>query len=358
MFDSEEGFEAWWEDAVAASARGELTTWSEQEIEQHPLFCSDVPADITANPGLVAMQNLIYDEPPETVAATFKANGNEALIQGNFEDAAIFYSKGLQMAPVPAALRATLFSNRAQTYLKLRKYPEAFSDARKALYLDPSSTKAAYRGAVACHKLNLWKDGLLFVAKALEVCAEAEQTLFSEYKSIFSAEVDKKENQKISGNDSILVSLLSTRDISLAKQVYTYPGTSTAAVHLNEDKQSLLFPVLVLYDEFSQSDWMLSVHESLCVLDVYDTLFETVPEWLPPSRVSTYSAPANLTFFLEFHNPDNPRSQNLVQIDPALSLDQLTRGKTLVGFPVFHAIAKDRKTDIDSLLEQHTLIHS
>ena len=361
MFDSEEGFELWWQDAVAASARGELPTWSHEEIEQHPMFCADVPADISSSPGLVAMQNLIYDEPPETVAQNFKTNGNEALGRGLLADAVIFYTKGLEMETgVSGKLRAILFSNRAQCYLKLRKYPEAFSDSRKALFLDASSSKAAYRGAVASERLGLWKDGLLFVSRGLDLAAtDEERTLFSHYKDIFTQ--NKKEAEisqsRISDSDRILTSLLVERNISLVKEVYSYPGNTAAKVQLSEDRKSLLFPILMLYDEFNQSDWMLQVQEDASILDIHDALFETTPEWLPAARLPVYANPTQLNFFLEFHNPMHGQSQHLVRLlDSTCSLESLVRGKTLNGFPVIHVLASDRKNDIDTLIHQHTLV--
>lgn len=44
-------------------------------LTSHPLFMKELPKDIEGNPHLTALQNIIYDEDPETLAENLNVHG-------------------------------------------------------------------------------------------------------------------------------------------------------------------------------------------------------------------------------------------------------------------------------------------
>ena len=70
-------------------------------------------------------------------AEKLKAQGNEALKQGNSSRALELYSEAIKCDPENAAL----FSNRSAAYCKAEKYKEALTDAETAIQLKPQWSK-------------------------------------------------------------------------------------------------------------------------------------------------------------------------------------------------------------------------
>ena len=57
-------------------------------------------------------------------------------------------------------MRKIVLSNRAQSYIKTRKYREAEVDADQALSIDPGHIKSVQRRGTAKYYLNKYKEAL------------------------------------------------------------------------------------------------------------------------------------------------------------------------------------------------------
>ncbi len=66
-----------------------------------------------------------------------KVAGNRAFGKGEFDDAVLHYSLGIESASDDAVMRGTLFANRAAARLKLGDATKASADAKKAVKLRP-----------------------------------------------------------------------------------------------------------------------------------------------------------------------------------------------------------------------------
>lgn len=84
--------------------------------------------------------------------------GNQAYLQGDFERAAVMYSRGLEVEPK----NAILLSNRAAALIALHRGEEALQDASRAIESDPGYYKAYFRKADALRSVDR-------IAEALEV---------------------------------------------------------------------------------------------------------------------------------------------------------------------------------------------
>jgi tetratricopeptide (TPR) repeat protein len=97
-----------------------------------------------------------------TTVAELKALGNAQLQQGDAKQAAVSFTKALQLEPRNAAL----LSNRSAAFLKMGRASRALQDADECLRLDPSWLKAHYRRLMALRAIGADADSLLQTARA------------------------------------------------------------------------------------------------------------------------------------------------------------------------------------------------
>ncbi|ANB12321.1 Sgt2p [Sugiyamaella lignohabitans] len=83
-------------------------------------------------------------------AQKLKVEGNRFMAQQKFEEAVEAYTKAIAKEP----RNAVYFSNRSAAYSSLRKSTEAADDARKALEIDPTYSKAYSRLGLALYSLG------------------------------------------------------------------------------------------------------------------------------------------------------------------------------------------------------------
>lgn len=153
-------------------APGEHPTWSMDEIDNHPLFMTDVNTD-GSNPHIEALQSVLYDyETEDGVGLNFKNQGNDALSRGLIDDAGIFYERGIMSGCKDKELLSQLHSNLALIRLKQERFPECVDECYRAIGYNPSNTKAFMRGARASFQLDLFSQGVYFAKGGLDVDPE------------------------------------------------------------------------------------------------------------------------------------------------------------------------------------------
>lgn len=82
----------------------------------------------------------------------------------NLTEALNFYSKGISIVPT-----AQLLSNRAATYLSLKRLPLALQDAKKATQVSPQWAKAHRRKASVLDAMKRYQEAKLAYEQALKV---------------------------------------------------------------------------------------------------------------------------------------------------------------------------------------------
>jgi len=101
----------------------------------------------TAYPPRPTKKQASQDE--EVQANKLKDEGNELMRQNKYEEAIEKYSEAIDVVPV-----ATYYCNRAAAYSKLTQHEDAVKDAKAALELDPSYSKAYARMGFAYLNMN------------------------------------------------------------------------------------------------------------------------------------------------------------------------------------------------------------
>ncbi|TLD25437.1 hypothetical protein PspLS_05760 [Pyricularia sp. CBS 133598] len=93
---------------------------------------------------------------PKAQATELKNQGNKAFQSHDWPKAIEFYTQAIELNPE----EPTLYSNRAQAYLKTEAYGYAVADASKAIELNPGFVKAYYRRAIANTAILRPRDAL------------------------------------------------------------------------------------------------------------------------------------------------------------------------------------------------------
>ena len=100
------------------------------------------------------------------VAETYKKRGDDKFQKGDYCGAIEQYDKALtKSGELPAALAATIHSNRAACFLKSGQNVDARAAARKALALDPCNKKALLRLASAQTALGKHQEAVAAFAR-------------------------------------------------------------------------------------------------------------------------------------------------------------------------------------------------
>ncbi|XP_004607168.2 tetratricopeptide repeat protein 4 isoform X2 [Sorex araneus] len=280
----------------------------EEEFDKIPLFMKKAPSEIDPkeNPDLACLQSIIFDEErsPEEQAKTYKDEGNDYFKEKDYKKAVVSYTEGLKKKCTDPDLNAVLYTNRAAAHFYLGNFRSALNDVAAARKLKPNHLKAVIRGAL-CH-LELknfteavsWCDEGLQIdpteKKLLEVRVKADKLKRTQQRDMRKAKVNEKKEQ--SKNEALLQAV-QARGIRLAAAAageeedsdsegpgeLCLDGLSSenpCGARLSMDEQGRLsWPVLFLYPEYGQSDFISAFHEDSRFIDHLMVMFGETPSW-------------------------------------------------------------------------------
>uniref|UniRef100_A0A8C1KUM4 Prolyl-tRNA synthetase 2, mitochondrial n=1 Tax=Cyprinus carpio TaxID=7962 RepID=A0A8C1KUM4_CYPCA len=314
---------------MAAPAQGEDSDDTMDEfMETQPQ-----KTDPEKHPDLACIQSIIHDDDrtPEDKARALKDEGNEYFKEKNYKKAVVSYTEGLKKNCMDIELNAILYTNRAAAHFHLGNMRSALNDATAAKKLKPEHIKAIIRGAQCSVELRnyagalQWCDeGLMLLPtdrKLQELRATADKQKRKADRDARKANVNAKKEQN---DKEALLAAIKERGIKLLK---TEPsqnrgsdredddadgGASRALADLEldgigsqeatgarvyMDEQGVLhWPVLFLYPEHSQTDFISAFCENSSFMDHLAVMFG---EELPPWDVERKYQPQNLQRFLE-----------------------------------------------------------
>ncbi|XP_051027386.1 tetratricopeptide repeat protein 4 [Acomys russatus] len=315
----------------------------EEEFDKIPLFMKKAPSEIDPKefPDLACLQSIIFDDErsAEEQAKTYKDEGNDYFKEKDYKKAVASYSEGLKKRCVDPDLNAVLYTNRAAAQYYLGNFRSALSDVLAARKLKPGHVKAIIRGAL-CHlelkhfaeAVNWCDEGLQIDAKEkklLEMRAKADKLKRMEERDVRKAKLKEKKEQ--SQNEALLQAV-KARNIRLVSEVVNEDGESAsngpAEILLNglssenpcgarlslDDRGRLSWPVLFLYPECAQSDFISAFHEDSRFIDHLMAMFSEAPSWDSEQKYH----PDNLEVYFE----DDDRAE-LYQVSPWSTLLQV-----------------------------------
>lgn len=320
----------------------------EEEFNKIPMFMKTAPEEIDPQkyPELACLQNIIHDEdrPPEELAKCLKDEGNAYFKEKNYEKAVVSYSAGLKKKCGDQELNTVLLTNRAAAHFYLGNMRSALNDAAAAKKIKPDHLKALIRGAQCCIELRNFPDALQWCdeglkahptdKKLLELRATADKHKRAAERDARKAKVKEK---KLHGQKEALLSAIKDRGVKLFQSVEPRQRGSdseeeeerssaaiaqlsldglnsqevTGAQVFLDDQGLLHWPVLFLYPEHQQSDFISAFCENNCFVDHLAVMFEELPPWDTDRKY----LPQNLQLFFE-----DVQKEKLYQVDPETSL--------------------------------------
>ncbi|CAF1555423.1 unnamed protein product, partial [Didymodactylos carnosus] len=227
------------------------------DLQRHPFFLKEMPEDGSElHPAVEALQALKWDDvddTPKEKAEKFKEDGNYMFQLKKYKNSIISYTEGIKIRCTDSQLNAILFCNRASANYHLGNYRSALRDCVLSRKCKSDHIKAFVKGAEACMKLQMYKDVQSWCTAAL--LKEQER---DERKRLVRDRKKKTEEEKI-------LNAIKNRSIHLQTDpsIDIFDPNSSplgSSIKLNDEDDTLIFPVVILYPEYSQTDYVKEFH--------------------------------------------------------------------------------------------------
>ncbi|KAH8556912.1 hypothetical protein BGW37DRAFT_29977 [Umbelopsis sp. PMI_123] len=253
-------------------------------MSEVPLFMKELPAE--ENDTLAALQSLVYDGTPEEIAENFKNQGNEAYGRGRagYADAIKFYTQALDVECEDKKLNEACYANRAAVNLELQNYGKVLRDCAKCLGLNDKNVKALYRSAKALYALERLTEALDCCDHALVVDPENKAVI--QERERCKKRIDLLDEKKRKEEEKKRLELERKEKIDkMVKERHinfkvTDEGVAkTAQIQLDEETNTLSWPVFFLYPEYKESDYIQAFNETNTFQDHLEVMFEQPAPW-------------------------------------------------------------------------------
>ncbi|XP_066590172.1 uncharacterized protein Dpit47 [Prorops nasuta] len=270
----------------------------ESEMDKHPFFMNKAPEPgEELSPLMEGLQQLKYSEDentPEELANNYKEDGNFNYKYKKYRLAILSYTEGIRAKCKDQDLMAQLYNNRAAAQFMLKNYRSSLCDCKLALKHKSGYTKALCRAATCCFQIKDYDRCIDFCDQFLD--ANPTDKAILKLKSDATVARDKhrrdkrmkeKLEKKISQETDKLLEAIRSRNINLetnkscinlADLEPQVPQIAQSRVYL-DDQQRLTWPVMILYPETRQTDFIQNFHEDTLIHDQLKELFEEPPEW-------------------------------------------------------------------------------
>ncbi|XP_062994628.1 tetratricopeptide repeat protein 4 isoform X2 [Elgaria multicarinata webbii] len=283
------------------------TNW-EQEFDQIPMFMKKAPSEIDPkqNPDLACLQSIIFDE-EQTLEGNYRSALNDAIA-----------ARKLKPNHLKAITRGAL------CHLELKHFLEAMTWCEEGLRIDPKE-KTLLETRTKADRLKRTEERDLRKAKLQE---KREQ---SQKDALLKAIKDR--NIKLSPASSKEDTAVSEGFAEMSLDGLGPESAVNAKVCLDENA-SLTWPVLFLYPEHGQTDFISAFHEGSRFIDHLTVMFEELPPW----DVERKYLPSELELYFE----DEERAE-IYQIDTETTLLkalQHQRYFVKAGTPTFLVLVK------------------
>jgi hypothetical protein len=237
-----------------------------------------------------AMQALIDEgEDDVSLADHWKAKGNESVVNaqkeksgkklGYYRHALAHYDTALKhirdavrppnrVTKKVHKLHSTILSNRAQVHLALKNYGSCRKDCVKAVAMYRKNVKAYYRAAKASFEVKKYREGRQFAQFGLK--HDAENKPLIQIMAKLKAKCDaldakekqqKKALQQLDFKVSKCMKACQERNITVGPAQFIERYMDYEAIPEILPDGTMSWPVVFLYDEYQQSDFMQAFHE-------------------------------------------------------------------------------------------------
>ncbi|XP_042372985.1 tetratricopeptide repeat protein 4 [Plectropomus leopardus] len=368
QYDSDDGMDALMDNFKTHGYKNGFSedNW-EEEFDNIPMFMKKLPEEIDPkkHPELACLQAIIHDEDrtPEEIAQSLKDEGNDFFKEKKYEKAVLCYTVGLQKKCGDQDLNTILLTNRAAAHFHLGNMRSALNDAAAAKKMKPDHLKALIRGAQSSIELRNFTEAIQWCDEGLkahptdkklqELRATADKQKRAADRDARKAKLKEK---KLHGEKEALLAAIKDRGIKLLQSAKPRQhgsdsegedeGSAAAISQLSldglssqevtgaqvflDEQGSLNWPVLFLYPEHQQTDFISAFCENNCFMDHLAVMFG---EELPPWDTDRKYQPKNLQLFFE-----DEEKETLYQVNPETPLLKVLQHKRFfvkAGTPSF-----------------------
>ncbi|KAI1892003.1 hypothetical protein AGOR_G00149520 [Albula goreensis] len=375
QYESDDGMDEFMDKFTQQKYKGAFNedNW-EKEFDTIPMFMKKAPEEIDPqkHPDLACLQAIIHDDDrtPEEVAKSLKDEGNEYFKEKNYKKAIVSYTEGLKKKCGDTELNAILHTNRAAAHFHLGNMRSALNDATAAKKLKPDHLKALLRGAQCCMELHSYGEALQWCEEGLrlqpkdrklqELRAAADKMKRTAERDARKAKAKEKKERT---EREALLGAIQERGVKLLQPEKPPKrssdsededenrgvGSDMAGLNLDslgsqevggssvflDEHGTLHWPLLFLYPEHRQTDFISAFSESTCFMDHLAVMFG---EELPPWDTDRKYHPQNLQLYFEDY-----KTEQLHQVDlniPLLKILQHDRFFVKQGTPSVIVLVK------------------
>ena len=277
----------------------------EDEMANHPFFKKEFLDGEELSPMMQGLQDLKYsadENTPEELAKNYKEDGNFNFKCKKYRFAVASYTEGLRARCEDRELNCQLLTNRAAAQFHIGNYRSSLLDCRAALLLVPGHMKAVVRGA-ACHrKMSHHAECRDWCDTGLELepgHAELLQLRQDAVQLIKTAERDERKralaDKRRKVEENLVLELIRQRGVRVASArgdsglcLSDVEPCHPAAVHkrVHVADNALVWPVLFLYPEFGETDFIEEFKETDVFADHLEAMFGQGVERPPWDRGS------------------------------------------------------------------------
>ena len=281
----------------------------EDEMANHPFFKKQFEDGEELSPLMQGLQDLKYspdDNSPEELAKNYKEDGNFNFKCKKYRFAVASYTEGLKAKCSDLELNAQLLTNRAAAQFHIGNLRSSLLDCQAAIKILPSHMKAIVRGS-HCHSqlkhfsaCKEWCDLGLQIDPQHPELLKLRQEAVSNEKAL---ERDRRKRQmeekrqKIAEN--VLLDLIRQRGIKVTSRdgdsglelsdlEPCHPAALHKKVHVEEN--ILVWPVLFLYPEVGETDFIEEFRETDKFVDHLEVMFGEEVERPPWDTQTRYTS--------------------------------------------------------------------
>jgi hypothetical protein len=173
-----------------------------------------------------------------------------------------FFGEAFETGYKEYQMQFTLYMGRAKLNLLIAQFGKCKEDALEALKIKDTDAQMWLLLARSRYFLEKWVEGMKYLKQGLEKCPGNDKLLHM--KEVFDEMLEKEQIiMKDIGTMSALKSdkklevyrNLRSKKVKIGKRVHHLPESLDLQISLDEYKL-LHFPVLILYDEFMQTDFV------------------------------------------------------------------------------------------------------
>lgn len=327
----------------------------EEEMEKHPFFMKKAPeCGEELSPLMEGLQQLKYSEEentPEELANNYKEDGNFNYKYKKYRLAVLSFTEGIKTKCTNIDLMAQLYNNRAASQFMLKNYRSSLNDSKHALKLKPDYPKALCRAANCCFHVKDYDQCIELCNQLLEKSPTDESIRALKSQATVAREQLKRDKRKqerlekkIDQEEEKLLDIIKSRGVTLElvgknknpelkdlePQV---PQIAQSRVHLDAEGK-LVWPVLILYPEIQQTDFIQNFHEDTKLIDQLEQLFVEPPEWDTERRYTL----ENINVYFEGRDKCSVHKVNV-----NCPLNEILRDKRFIvrgGTPAFLLLVK------------------